>query len=328
MTMMKMGRVGLMTAFPDFKAKGFRMDTYNQQFQDTDVIIAARGKQIDFPEHWGGLSVKCSFGGKEFYQGNNSFHAVDDDHFLLFNEGKYYTSWIDAATEVESFTVNVSPLTARDASRALTDTHSEQLDDPFRTSGDGLRFTEKMYQHNGIVTPVLARMRTCTQDFEGRHTEISELFFELIDRLLVQQQQTNQQIAKVEKLRPGTRAELFSRLARAKDFIYSNYHACITIEQMADVACLNQFYFLREFRKLFRQTPHQVLTDRRLEVARLTLLSTSRSVSEICQEVGFSDLASFSKLFKKTVGISPNQFRMTRKSVSVSEVINPRENNP
>ncbi len=78
---------------------------------------------------------------------------------------------------------------------------------------------------------------------------------------------------------------------------------------MADVACLNLFYFLREFKKAFGVTPYKFLQTIRLQRARTLLAFSDMSVTEVCHEVGFFDVASFSKLFKKTFLITPGNAR-------------------
>jgi AraC-like DNA-binding protein len=66
---------------------------------------------------------------------------------------------------------------------------------------------------------------------------------------------------------------------------------------------------LRAFRRAFHATPHEYLTRKRIERAKELLAESELTVTEICFEVGFESLGSFSTLFHKIVGWSPSIYR-------------------
>lgn len=111
-------------------------------------------------------------------------------------------------------------------------------------------------------------------------------------------------------------ADSYRRLMRARDFIEDCYSRPVDLNQIAREACLSRFHFLRLFRKTFDKTPHQYLTERRIERAKDLLAASDLSVTEICFEVGFESLGSFSTLFHRTVGHPPTHYR-THTSVRV-----------
>jgi|SRR5262245_16326386 len=99
------------------------------------------------------------------------------------------------------------------------------------------------------------------------------------------------------------------RLCRARDLIRDCYAEPVTLSDCADEAELSPWHLLRSFRAAFGETPKEFLTRLRLDRARHLLTVTGRSVTEICFDVGFSSLGSFSTLFKRHVGWSPAEFR-------------------
>jgi AraC-like DNA-binding protein len=88
---------------------------------------------------------------------------------------------------------------------------------------------------------------------------------------------------------------------------------CLAQElRLADLsleAGLSAWHFLRAFRQAFGETPHAFLTRLRLERAKELLTVSGRPVTEICFDVGFTSLGSFSTLFRRHVGLSPATFR-------------------
>lgn len=104
-------------------------------------------------------------------------------------------------------------------------------------------------------------------------------------------------------------ADTLQRLARARAFIDDWYHLPLDLRQISGEACLSRYHFLRLFRKAFNKTPHQYLTERRIEKAKELLSSSGLTVTDVCFEVGFESLGSFSSLFHKHVGHPPITYR-------------------
>lgn len=98
-----------------------------------------------------------------------------------------------------------------------------------------------------------------------------------------------------------------ARLARR--LLDRGYATPITIEQLSQQVALSPFYLIRLFRRTYRQTPHQYLIQVRIARAKELLSGSDLSITDICAEVGFESLGSFSALFRKTVGLSPSTYR-------------------
>jgi AraC-like DNA-binding protein len=125
-------------------------------------------------------------------------------------------------------------------------------------------------------------------------------------------QGTLEEASALNAVRASTREELYRRLVLAKDYISACFDRPLTLSEIARVACLSPNHLLRSFRQAFRQTPHQFLTAKRLEHARKMLVGTTLSVTDICFSVGFESLSSFSRLFRRHTGFSPNEYRRKR----------------
>ncbi len=109
--------------------------------------------------------------------------------------------------------------------------------------------------------------------------------------------------------------ESFRELCRARELLGDLYHQPVSLRDAADEIQLSPWHFLREFRRAFGETPHEFLTRLRMEQAKQLLSTTSLSVTEICFEVGFTSLGSFSALFRRQVGISPATYRRQLRAI-------------
>lgn len=113
------------------------------------------------------------------------------------------------------------------------------------------------------------------------------------------------------------RDDLFRRLAAARDEIHARHAEPLTIDELARRAGVSRFHFVRLFRDLYGAPPHAYLQRVRLDRAK-ALLATDRPVTDVCFEVGFSSLGSFSTLFAERVGCPPGAWR--RRFVQVARV--------
>lgn len=102
--------------------------------------------------------------------------------------------------------------------------------------------------------------------------------------------------------------EIYQRIVTAKVYIDDNFHAPIDLDLISQQAFLSRFHFHRLFRRVYKKTPHQYLTGKRMEKAK-TLLAENKPVTEVCNEVGFESIGSFSVLFKKEIGFAPTYYR-------------------
>ncbi len=107
----------------------------------------------------------------------------------------------------------------------------------------------------------------------------------------------------------AARGDARTRVERARSFIDTHLDAPLDLDRLAREACFSRYHFLRQFKAEFGDTPHQYVTTRRIARARHLLETTELSVTEVCLEVGFSSLGSFSSLFQRHVGHSPARYR-------------------
>ena len=100
------------------------------------------------------------------------------------------------------------------------------------------------------------------------------------------------------------------RLLRARDLIdRSSSTEPLDVDALAATSQMARAHFIREFRAAFGETPHRYLQRRRIERAMTFLRTTDTTVTDVCMEVGFSSLGTFSRTFRDIVGVSPSAYR-------------------
>jgi len=103
--------------------------------------------------------------------------------------------------------------------------------------------------------------------------------------------------------------ELNRRLLRARDAMDRTYAEPLDVAAVAAVAHISEAHFSRSFRAVFGETPHRYLQRRRVERSMFMLRETDRHITDICLDVGFNSLGTFSRTFREIVGVPPSQYR-------------------
>lgn len=142
---------------------------------------------------------------------------------------------------------------------------------------------------------------------EKRPLLIQSKIYELFD-MIIQQSSANKRIADIKS---GVTPET---IGSAIDYINEHFSENISLKSIAEHANFSPIYFHKMFTAYMGMTPHEMLSRKRLENAKLLLLTTELSMSEIVEKCGFSSNSYFDYHFKKEFGITPSNFRKRKYS--------------
>ncbi|HVJ27897.1 MAG TPA: AraC family transcriptional regulator [Vicinamibacterales bacterium] len=106
-------------------------------------------------------------------------------------------------------------------------------------------------------------------------------------------------------------------MLRARDAMDRDYAKPLDVPALAKIAFTSPAHFSRTFRATFGETPHRYLQRRRVERAMTLLVQTDLPVTDICLDVGFNSLGTFSRTFSDIVGESPSSFRVNHDAKAV-----------
>lgn len=109
-------------------------------------------------------------------------------------------------------------------------------------------------------------------------------------------------------------AKLSAEMAEAIQYISANFKSRITVDDAAKKAGLSKYHFIRQFKKLTDYTLIEYINLLRCEHAKKMLSASPFSVKEIGELCGFENFSYFSKTFKKCIGLSPSEYRESKKN--------------
>jgi len=272
-----------------------------------NFIVHFTTKGFELNNHVSPLSIKCSMKGEENYKTSVGIYRVTTGKYLIVNEGQDCSSQIE--NEAETFSLYFDSKFSNEALQSLMTPSDKLLNVSFYPSRQPVHFFEKLYLHNNILSPTLMKLRLASKVNYDDECWIKEQFYDVLEKLLIVHRDLYKEIDKLPSIKFSTKTELYKRVCNAKEFIDSSFTTSISLETISKEACLSQYHFLRLFKTIFKITPHQYIIKKRLEKASHLLMRTDLPVTDICFDIGFESLSTFSWMFKKKFGISPDPFR-------------------
>jgi AraC family transcriptional regulator len=191
------------------------------------------------------------------------------------------------------------------------------LDFPELRDRKPVNFFQKLYPNDDVVRFYVRELRNLSSVHFPDQNRINEVMHCILEYVFRLQLNLSKEADTINSAKRSTRYELYKRLNIAKDYINSNFSEPVNLEKLSSVSCMCQHHLLRKFKSHFGITPHQYLTNVRLESAKNQIESGTASITEICFNAGYESLSSFSDLFKKRYKNSPETHRKSHHKKSI-----------
>ncbi len=254
------------------------------------------------------FSVFMNLKGTSQIRVDNKIVRLDENSFCLVNPGQSYDLIIPENQEsTEVFNLHFGNEFFNKAIRVLSHSTSSLLDNPNLKVASNELPIRSFWKEETILEKIDLLRFKYSQGIAAPTEE--EILFDIFKLAYNESKKGINSVESIKSLKVGTRKEIISRLLVALDFMHSNFTKDVSIDDIANVAMLSKFHFLRTFKEAFGQTPHQYLTKIRLQKSKELLKQTSWSVAEIATYLGYQQPNSFTRLFSKTFEVSPVAFR-------------------
>ncbi len=284
-----------------------------------NAILWGKGKQYHVADFRGPLSIKTVMQGSARWRTREAERLVDEGSYLVLNSGQTYTITIDSSKTVETFCMFFQSGIAEDVSQVEGSDPASLLDNPSgegaARSGARAEFFETLHRHDSVVSPLIRRVYDRLRDKTASDAWMEDQFLAVAAALCKVHGEAGKHAAAIPAKKHSTRMELYRRLLRGKDYMDSFFEGQLHLGAVADQACLSPYHFHRLFREVFRETPNQYLQRKRLANACRLLERGEQSVTDVCLEVGFESVTSFSGLFRRNFGCSPREYRFRKNAV-------------
>jgi AraC-like DNA-binding protein len=282
----------ILTAMPDLPPRplsaanvAFR-ERFYRRWGKENALVCGTTREAEYATHPQTLSIKAAWGGAERYLLGDREVVVDDDHWFVLNERRAYGSVLRSPRPVTSFAVFFRPGLAGEVAAGRAQGREGWLDtlDP---AARPVEFAEHLRPQGDAVSRSLRAMHAAAMAGERGEDWLEEQALLLLDALLAQ---ADERAPPPEAgARDRARVELRRRLRRAADFIDSHHAQALTLDDMAGVACLSRYHFVRHFRALFGITPYAFLLRKRARVARRLFAAGETDREHVALASGFAN---------------------------------------
>lgn len=272
-----------------------------------NVIINTRTKLSYRPDIKGTLSIFSNVKGDCYCTVDGRKLRVDEDVYFISNKGQEYTLQIENNEPAETFNIHFSTELLDEYLFAVN--HQDEYLLESMSGRESTNFYNKLYRKDERFNQILKTIYKKGNDGELTDLMTEELLSLLLHHILDQQELIKRDIASINTLKASTREEIYSRLNATVDYIYSFYNKDIKLDELATVACMSKFHFLRLFKEVYKATPHQYITSIRLKKAADLLRKTELCVTEVSWLVGYDDAGSFGRAFHQYYGQRPQAYR-------------------
>lgn len=269
------------------------------------VILNVHARETYRDNIPGPLSLFSNWVGKSRVTTESKSVEVTQDYFVLTNAGQRYTLEIGKENS-ETFNIHFGELWTAEAMASLTQTHGWLADHHGLHEPCSLQFYNKLFRKSDEIKSCLRKLQ---KHGNGDALRRNELLLSLLSLLIAGQYKDALRMETLDAVKGSTKKEILRRLHLATDCIYSSLETPHSLDELARVSMLSKFHFLRAFKEAFNQTPHQFITELRVEKAKSLLANTALEVSEIGRSVGFDTASTFSRTFRNATGVYPTRFR-------------------
>ncbi|MEQ9290561.1 MAG: AraC family transcriptional regulator [Cyclobacteriaceae bacterium] len=232
--------------------------------------------------------------------------SIEDNAYVVTNNEQHYDLLIDQPHKTETFNIHFGDIFCREAWDVLIRRDDALLDDP-GVLNDSPNFHFRSLPRTEVFNTTIQALKKNYSNGDEAHNE--EMLLALFTLICSQNSREVLLEKRISGIRPSTRHELLKRLYVGRDFIHSNYHQNITLDQISEVTYLSKFHFLRLFKQVFQVSPHQYIKRLQLQKAEELLLQTDLPVHAIATQLGFENSSSLSRLLRKATGRYPKTIR-------------------
>lgn len=257
-----------------------------------------------------GYSLKFVLSGTEPYRINGQQRIIQPNQFLVVSHGSEVEVEIDSREPVHGVCIFLSTHQIKDVWHTLQTDDGVLLDTPTGSDATPVFYEHVFTARHNLLGHRLATLASqiSTQTL-APHNLTDDLFYELVTHLCQQQQTHCRHLAQLPAQKRTTREELYRRLLLAREYMHDNLTEPTRLSDMAAVACLSDYHFLRTFKAVFGESPYQYVLRLRLQKAVDLLRYGSLSIGEVAIACGFDEVQAFTKLFRKQHGLGPLRFR-------------------
>lgn len=273
-----------------------------------NFVVHSRLKSFEKKDKKTALSIKAVKSGVERYTINQQRYDLEPGYFLLVDGNQEMDISFNEKQLAEGCCLYIDQTYMNQIANLSEKGANWALDHPLENENNCAFLSMKYKIRTDDFGQFLSQTIIAVTSNPTLHLS-EDFFMQLAQQLFLQQHQVSSTLNKLNSLKLTTRQELYKRVMLVRDFIEDQPQAeKLSIHRLAQIAAMSEVQLHRAFKSILGQTPHQFILERKMKIAQELIQCNSHTLSEIAWQLGFSDLPTFSKAFKRHFKISPVKF--------------------
>lgn len=233
--------------------------------------------------------------------------VINNDTYCLANKGSTYDLIIPEGKETKTFNIHFGEQLFKDTLYSFIKNDEYLLSNPLTEESELNHFIFARWKKEPLDH--LVRSIKGFYGLPQPPAKEEELLSELLLYLLSESSFERKGFKSIDTSKKSTRNELHRRLLIVISYLHDHYKEDVSLDVLSNVAMLSKFHLLRLFKACFGKSPHQYLLRIRLEKSRDLIRKTTLSNSEVAFQIGYEEVNSFYRFFKKEAGMTVSEFR-------------------
>lgn len=257
------------------------------------------------------FSVRFGLKGVQQYKVNGELLKVTDDQFLVMNKGTQYGVSAEDNADITMLAFCFNEEFVSDFVTSISQTEVQLLDsfDLYKSDVKSLEFPLHTLLVGERIRPMVQDIVNAKMQMGADEVDDYCVFNKVLETVVRNNKSSIDSFKGQDIVKNSTKVELYKRLSIARDYIQAHFSEDLNLSELSRVACLSPYHFHRAFKNTFNITPKKLVTHLRIERAKWLLENRSYSVQVVCQEVGFRDVSSFTRLFASYTAVTPSVYR-------------------
>ena len=285
-------------------------DNIKKRFENNmgwpNVIINAKTTNEYRPNIKGTLSLFMNLQGESICKVNNTSHVINKNSYFVSNNLEEYTLEIDSKNKTETFNIHISEEILKSVYQQSVYSSSKLLES-FDHNAASINFMHRLFAKDEFIQNVIEQLGNAKLNNTYSSFLEDELLYSLTKKLMNKHIILRNKIESVTDLKKKTREEIVKKLMLSLDFMHSKPYFKIELDELAKVACISKFHYIRLFKLIFSVSPYQYIQQLKINRS-LILLKKKVPIQEIAIELGFENPQSFSLFFKKYQLLAPKYY--------------------
>jgi AraC family transcriptional regulator len=262
-------------------------------------------KTLASSDHVSRFSIRTIMNGYQLYHFDEREHVLNDQNFLVINQGQKFSSFLNQETEAEGLIAAYNPVFIDYFLYEQHNSTAYLLDNPFQKTEASLYFYNNSFAKTSGIDALFKTLIDSIKEGIVDTLFYHQVLLNILNELSTVESKMKSKIATLNALKQSTKEELYRRLSNSKEFIDAHLGEKLSLERLSQIACLSPFHFLRSFATLYSVTPYQYILTERLKRARFLIQHEDLSIQCIMNATGFENYRTFQRAFKKSYGENP-----------------------